>query len=70
MLTPREREVFAMLVEGLSTKLLAHRLGITSRTAEHHRATVMHKMQTPTISHLVRMALSFGPAAGGRRGET
>jgi FixJ family two-component response regulator len=69
LLTPREREVFAMLVEGLSTKLIAHRLGITSRTAEHHRAAVMHKMQARTISHLVRMALSFGepPAADAAR---
>jgi FixJ family two-component response regulator len=44
-------------------------LGITSRTAEHHRAAVMHKMQARTISHLVRMALSFGepPAADAAR---
>ena len=68
-LTQREREVFDLLVEGLPTKLIAHRLGITSRTAEHHRAAVMHKMQARTISHLVRMALSFGPAVGGRDGE-
>jgi len=68
LLTQREREVFALLVEGLPTKLIAHRLGITSRTAEHHRAAVMHKMQARTISHLVRMALSFGPAVGGRGG--
>jgi two-component system response regulator FixJ len=64
-LTQREREVFALLVDGLPTKLIAHRLGITPRTAEHHRAAVMHKMQAAAISHLVRMALSFGPVAGG-----
>ena len=69
LLTQREREVFALLVEGLPTKLIAHRLGITSRTAEHHRAAVMHKMQARTISHLVRMALSFGPARCPRRRE-
>ena len=68
LLTPREREVFDLLVEGMPTKLIAHRLGITSRTAEHHRAAVMHKMQARTISHLVRMALSFGPANGVRDG--
>jgi FixJ family two-component response regulator len=60
LLTQRERETFDLLVEGLPTKLIAHRLGITSRTAEHHRAAVMHKMQARTISHLVRMGLSFG----------
>ena len=68
-LTQREREVFDLLLEGLPTKLIAHRLGITSRTAEHHRAAVMHKMQARTISHLVRMALTFGPAVGVRDGE-
>jgi FixJ family two-component response regulator len=63
-LTQREREVFDLLVEGLPTKRIADQLGITSRTAEHHRAAVMHKMQARTISHLVRMALSLGPARG------
>jgi FixJ family two-component response regulator len=69
LLTQREREVFDLIVEGLTTKLIGYRLGITSRTAEHHRAAVMHKMQARTISHLVRMALSLGPAGGGRGGE-
>ena len=68
-LTQREREVFDLVVEGEPTKLIAYRLGITSRTAEHHRAAVMRKMQARTISHLVRMALSLGPAGGGRGGE-
>jgi FixJ family two-component response regulator len=70
LLTQREQEVFVLLVEGLPTKVIAHRLGITPRTTEHHRAAVMHKMQARTISHLVRMALSFGSPAGGRGGET
>jgi FixJ family two-component response regulator len=69
LLTQREREVLDLLVEGLPTKLIAYRLGITSRTAEHHRAAVMHKLQARTISHLVRMALSFGSAVGGRGSE-
>jgi FixJ family two-component response regulator len=59
LLTQRENEVFALLVDGLPTKLIAQQLGITPRTTEHHRAAVMHKMQARTISHLVRMALSF-----------
>jgi two-component system response regulator FixJ len=68
-LTQREREVFDLVIEGLPTKLIAYRLGITARTAEHHRAAVMRKMQARTISHLVRMALSLGPAGGGRGDE-
>jgi FixJ family two-component response regulator len=63
VLTQRERETFNLLIEGLPTKLIAHRLGITPRTAEHHRAAVMHKMQARTISHLVRMGLSIGAAS-------
>lgn len=60
LLTQREREVMTLLVEGMSTKLIAHHLGISARTAEHHRAAVMEKMQARTISHLVAMALTLG----------
>jgi two-component system response regulator FixJ len=63
-LTPREQEVFALLCEGLPTKIVASRLAITSRTAEHHRAAVMQKMEARTMSHLVRMALKIESAAG------
>jgi two-component system response regulator FixJ len=54
-LTPREREVLALLVEGHLNKVIAGRLGISTRTAEHHRAHIMAKMQAPTLSHLVRL---------------
>ena len=60
LLTQREREVLTLLIDGLPTKLIAYRLGISARTTEHHRAAVMQKMQARTISHLVRMALSLG----------
>ena len=56
LLTQREREVLALLLEGLPTKLIAHQLGISSRTAEHHRASVIQKMHAHNISHLMRMA--------------
>ena len=54
-LTPREREVLTLLVEGHLNKVIAGRLGISTRTAEHHRAHIMAKMQAPTLSHLVRL---------------
>jgi FixJ family two-component response regulator len=57
-LTQREAEVFDLLVEGLPTKVLAARLDITSRTAEHHRAAVMRKLEARSIAHLMRMALT------------
>jgi two-component system response regulator FixJ len=56
LLTQREREVLALLLEGLPTKLIAHQLRISSRTAEHHRAAVIQKMRARNISHLMRMA--------------
>lgn len=59
-LTPREKEVLELLVEGHPSKVLAHKLGISTRTAEHHRAAVMKKMRARTLSHLVRMRLFTG----------
>lgn len=58
-LTPREQEVMALLADGMPTKLLATKLGISARTAEHHRAAVLKKMGAPTVSHLVRMSMSL-----------
>ena len=63
-LTQREREVLALLLEGLPTKLIAHQLQISPRTAEHHRAAVLQKMQARNISHLVRMTLGLGNLNG------
>jgi two-component system response regulator FixJ len=59
-LTQREREVLGLVLEGLPTKLIAHHLQISARTAEHHRAAMMQKMQARNISHLLRMMLSPG----------
>ncbi|HUZ90681.1 MAG TPA: response regulator [Methylocella sp.] len=60
LLTKREQEVLALLLEGLNTKLIARHLGISARTIEHHRAAIMQKMQARSISQLVRMAFSIG----------
>jgi two-component system response regulator FixJ len=68
LLTQREREVLTLLIEGLPTKLIAHRLGISARTTEHHRAALMQKMQARTISHLVRIALSLWHFNGANNG--
>ncbi|MBI4967549.1 MAG: response regulator transcription factor [Rhodospirillales bacterium] len=61
-LTPREREVMDLVVEGQSNKLVAQRLGISARTVEIHRARVMEKMRADTLSDLVRMALRLAEA--------
>ena len=56
-LTTREREVFERLARGSSNKVVARDLGISPRTVEVHRARVMEKLQAPSLSHLVRMAM-------------
>ena len=67
LVTQREREVLTLLLEGLPTKLIAHQLRISSRTAEHHRAAVIQKMQAHNISHLMRMAFVARNLSSGER---
>jgi FixJ family two-component response regulator len=55
-LTPREREVFALVAAGLLNKLVADRLGIAEKTVKIHRGRVMEKMGAASIPDLVRMA--------------
>ena len=63
-LTPREREVMALVVKGLPNKTIAVELGTTESTVKAHRAQVMHKMQAPSLAELVRMAESLGRVVG------
>jgi two-component system response regulator FixJ len=56
-LSPREREVLDGLVAGRQNKVIARDLGISDRTVEIYRANVMTKMQSRSLSQLVRMAL-------------
>ena len=56
-LSPREREVMALVVEGRPNKTVATRLGLSTRTVEVHRAKVMEKMQARSIADLVKMAM-------------
>ena len=56
-LSPREREVMDLVVEGQPNKAIAHRLKIALRTVEIHRARVMEKTGARNLSELVRMAL-------------
>lgn len=55
-LTPREQEILAFIVEGISNKDLAERLQISNRTIEVHRSRIMRKMQAENLPDLVRMA--------------
>ena len=56
-LTAREREVLQLLAEGQSNKQVAARLGITTKTAETHRARIMAKLRLHSMNELVRYAI-------------
>jgi DNA-binding NarL/FixJ family response regulator len=56
-LTPREREVLQLLAEGRSNKEVAVALGISTKTAETHRARIMAKLEAHSMSELVRYAI-------------
>jgi len=56
-LTPREREVLALVTQGLANKVMAGDLGVSQRTVEIHRARVMEKMQAHSLAQLVRMMI-------------
>ncbi len=58
LLTPREREVLGLIVGGASNKEGGHRLEISTRTFEVHRAHIMKKLRAKNAADLVRMALS------------
>lgn len=59
-LTPREREVMALVVDGRANKVIAIDLGLSERTVEIHRANVMEKMGARSVAHLVKMHLILG----------
>lgn len=59
-LTPREREVFHLVVDGLTTKEIARRLEIGTKTAENHRARVLDKLGVRNTAELVRYAMRKG----------
>ena len=60
-LTPREREVLEGVFEGKLTKVIAHELGISQRTAETYRHLIMQKLHAGSIAELVRMSMEFMP---------
>ena len=59
-LTPREREVMALVVRGLLNKQIAFDLGTVEKTIKVHRARVMKKMQVGSLVELVRVAEKVG----------
>jgi len=60
ILSPREREVLQLLAEGLSTKQIAARLGISAKTVETRRSQIMEKLDIHSIAELTKYAIREG----------
>ncbi|OCK57874.1 response regulator transcription factor [Bradyrhizobium sp. LMTR 3] len=65
-LTPRERQVMALVTSGLMNKQIAAEIGLAEITVKIHRGHIMRKMGAKSLPDLVRMAelLGIGPASG------
>ena len=61
-LTAREREIFDRIVTGDSNKAIAIDLGISIRTVESHRASIMDKMKAKTLVDLVLLSVDLKKA--------
>ncbi len=59
-LTPREKQVLALVVTGMLNKQIGAELGATEKTIKVHRARVMEKMQAASLPDLVRIAEKVG----------
>ena len=65
-LSEREREVFALVIEGLTNKEIARALDLSPRTVETHRANLSEKLAAGSLAQLIRRYASLaqdGPAA-------
>jgi RNA polymerase sigma factor (sigma-70 family) len=60
LLTPREREVFELVIRGRTNKQIGSMLGATERTIKAHRHRVMEKMQVQSLAELVSLAERVG----------
>jgi FixJ family two-component response regulator len=56
-LTPRERQVLELVIEGALNKTIADRLGISIKTVELHRSRVMEKMRAQSLAQLIQMTV-------------
>src|SRR3984893_15793959 len=62
-LTPREKQVMDLVVDGAANKVVAIDLGLSERTVEIHRAKVMEKMGARSVAHLVKLHLTLADKA-------
>jgi FixJ family two-component response regulator len=63
-LTPREREIMALVASGLLSKQIAAQIDVSEITVKVHRSHLMKKMGARSVADLVRMATALGMTAG------
>jgi two-component system, LuxR family, response regulator FixJ len=62
-LTPRQVEIFDLVVEGFTSHAISEKLNISARTVESYRAEIMEKMRAESVAGLVRQAIRLGRIA-------
>jgi two-component system, chemotaxis family, CheB/CheR fusion protein len=66
-LTPRQRQIMELVVAGHPSKNIAAALGISQRTVENHRASIMNKTGSKSLPALARVALAAARNGAGKR---
>ncbi|MEQ9815336.1 MAG: chemotaxis protein CheB [Azospirillaceae bacterium] len=69
-LTPRQREIFSLIVRGTPNKIIAADLQLSQRTVENHRAAIMKKTGAKTLPDLVRLSLSASRSQVADKGDS
>lgn len=63
-LTPRQREIVELVAQGLTSKEIAARLGMSFRTVDTHRAQIMQRLQVGSLAELLRLRLGAELSGG------
>ncbi|MCW0182093.1 response regulator transcription factor [Zavarzinia sp.] len=64
-LSPRERAVLDLMIDGKQSKQIAHELGISPKTVEVHRANIRQKLGTDSLAQIVQIVFGVKPTASG-----
>ena len=59
-LSPREKEIIGLISKGRKTKEIAIDLGISTRTVDAHRSSIMQKLEAVNLSQAIRIAIELG----------
>jgi two-component system secretion response regulator SsrB len=57
--TPRQQQVLALIVQGLTNREIAGELGVSVRTVEVHRFDLMHRLEVRNVAQLIRQAIQL-----------